>query len=153
MQTARRWGLVTLSVAALLVFFIMDPGPPEEGSRNLSATNYQTLIDIAMSDYDANDALTESAPQQQVVNGWVARDLLQIQTRQLADLLDVLTEEDASGQVVASIDPRTPALLVIAVLAIAIIGITSEQNPGPLRSGGTDRSARSSGHDLGPAGP
>ncbi len=126
MQTIRRWGLVALSAAALLVFFLMQPDPPEEGSLNLSATNYQTLIDAAMSDNEANDALAESAPQQQVVNGWVTRDLLQIQARQLADVLDALTVEDASGQVVASTDPRVPALLVIAVLAISLIGITSE---------------------------
>lgn len=126
MQTIRRWGLVALSAAALLVFFLMQPDPPEEGSLNLSATNYQTLIDTAMSDYEANDALAESAPQQQVVNGWVTRDLLQIQARQLADVLDALTVEDASGQVVASTDPRVPALLVIAVLAISLVGITSE---------------------------
>lgn len=129
MQTIRRWGLVALSVAALLVFFLMQPDPPEEGSLNLSATNYQTLIDTAMSDYEANDALAESAPQQQVVNGWVTRDLLQIQARQLADVLDALTVEDASGQVVASTDPRVPALLVIAVLAISLVGITSETKP------------------------
>lgn len=129
MQTIRRWGLVALSAAAVLVFFLMQPDPPEEGSLNLSATNYQTLIDTAMSDYEANDALAESAPQQQVVNGWVTRDLLQIQARQLADVLDALTVEDASGQVVASTDPRVPALLVIAVLAISLVGITSETKP------------------------
>lgn len=131
MQTIRRWGLVALSVAALSVFFLMQPDPPEEGSLNLSATNYQTLIDTAMSDNEANDARAESAPQQQVVNGWVTRDLLQIQARQLADVLDALTVEDASGQVVASTDPRVPALLVIAVLAISLVGITSETDPPP----------------------
>lgn len=95
---------------------------------NLSAANYQQLIDVAMSDYDANDARTESAPQQQVVNGWVARDLLQIQALQLADLLDAVTEENSRGAVVASNDPRTPALLVLAILAISLVGITSESS-------------------------
>jgi hypothetical protein len=79
-----------------------------------------------MSDYNANDALTDSAPQQQVVNGWVARDLLQIQARQLADVLDALTQETESGQLVATTDPRVPALLVVAVLAICLIGFTAE---------------------------
>jgi hypothetical protein len=122
---ARRWGLGILSLAALLVYFLLEPAPPDEGSVNLSPTNYQSLINIAMSDYDANDALAESAPQQQVVNGWIARDLLQIQARAIADLLDALTQENAAGQAVASVDPRVPALLVIAVLAMSLIGVTA----------------------------
>ncbi|HZD22459.1 MAG TPA: hypothetical protein VE569_03535 [Acidimicrobiia bacterium] len=79
-----------------------------------------------MSDNDANEGLAESAPQQQVVNGWVARDLLQIQARQLADVLDALTQENEAGQIVATTDPRVPALLVVAILAIGLIGFTSE---------------------------
>ena len=125
MLEVRRVGLAILSIAAIAIFFLMEPEPPEEGSLNLSATNYQSLIDLAMSDYDANDARTDSAPQQQVVNGWVARDLLQIQARQLADVLDALTQQSESGEIVASSDPRVPALLVIAVLAVALIGFTS----------------------------
>jgi hypothetical protein len=126
MSDIRRIGLALLSFAALAVFFFMEPEPPEEGSLNLSATNYQALIDAAIEDYDANDAFAESAPQQQVVNGWVARDLLQIQARQLADVLDALTQETESGDLVATTDPRVPALLVIATLAICLIGFTAE---------------------------
>jgi hypothetical protein len=126
MIETRRIGLLVIAIASVAIFFLMKPAPPEEGSLNLSATNYQSLIDLAISDYEANDALTDSAPQQQVVNGWVARDLLQIQTRQLADLLDALTQEDDSGQIVATADPRVPALLALAVLALSLIGFTSE---------------------------
>jgi hypothetical protein len=122
----RRLGLGLLSVAAIVVFFVLEPDQTESSSVSLTPTNYQALVDLAMSDYDANAALTESAPQQQVVNGWVTRDLLQIQAMQLADLLEVLTEENESGQVVAVTDPRTPALLVIAILAIALVGATSQ---------------------------
>lgn len=129
MLAVRRWGLVALSLGAILVFFLMEPDPPEEGSLNLSATNYQSLIDVALSDFEANDSNTESAPQQQVVNGWVARDLLHIQALALADVLDALTQESTSGQVVAADDPRVAALLVLAVLAIALVGITSNEPP------------------------
>lgn len=123
----RRIGLLVLAIASVPIFFLMKPAPPEEGSLNLSATNYQSLIDLAMSDYDANDALTESAPQQQVVNGWIARDLLQLQARQLADVLDALTQANESGQIVDTTDPRVPALLVVAILALSLIGFTSEE--------------------------
>jgi hypothetical protein len=114
MVEIRRIGLLVLSVAAIAIFLLMEPDRPEQGSSSLSATSYQSLIDLAMSDYDANDALAESAPQQQVVNGWVARDLLQIQARQL------------TGQIVATTDSRVPALLVVAILAIGLIGFTTE---------------------------
>lgn len=126
MVVARRLGLGLLSVAAIVVFFVLEPDQAESSSASLTPTNYQALVDLAMSDYDANAALAESAPQQQVVNGWVARDLLQIQAMQLADLLEVLTEENEAGQIVAVTDPRTPALLVIAILAIALVGATSQ---------------------------
>lgn len=131
MNDVRRVGLAVLALGALAIFFLMQPDVPEEGSLNLSATNYQSLIDAAMADYNANDALTDSAPQQQVVNGWVARDLMQIQARQLADVLDALTQETESGQLVATTDPRVPALLVIAVLAICLIGFTAEPERSP----------------------
>lgn len=124
----RRVGLAILSVAAIAVFLLVEPDPPEEGAIKLSAANYQQLIDVAMSDYNANDALADSAPQQQVVNGWVARDLLQIQALQFADLLDAVTQENSRGQVVASNDPRIPALLVLAILAISLVGLTLEGN-------------------------
>ena len=126
MVEIRRIGLLVLSVAAIAIFLLMEPDRPEQGSSSLSATSYQSLIDLAMSDYDANDALAESAPQQQVVNGWVARDLLQIQARQLTDILDALTQENESGQIVATTDSRVPALLVVAILAIGLIGFTTE---------------------------
>lgn len=126
MLAVRRLGLGLLSVAAIVVFFVLEPDQTESSSAALTPTNYQALVDLAMSDYDANAALTESAPQQQVVNGWVARDLLQIQAMQLADLLEVLAEENEAGQIVAVTDPRTPALLVIAILAVALVGVTSQ---------------------------
>jgi hypothetical protein len=131
MLTARRIGLGVIAVAAVFVYFVMEPDPPDESAVNLSPTNYSRLVETAMSDYEANDALADSAPQQQVVNGWVARDLLQIQTLAIADLLDAVTEENRSGQLVTSADPRTPALVGLAVLAICLIGITS-QNGAPL---------------------
>jgi hypothetical protein len=43
-------------------------------------------ISAAITAYEANEARADSAPQQQVVNGWAARDLLEIQAGQLADI-------------------------------------------------------------------
>ena len=60
------------------------------------------------------------------MNGWVTRDLLHIQALELADLLDTVSQENAQSQLVAANDPRVAALLALAVLAICVIGITTE---------------------------
>ena len=126
MTAIRRWGMGLLAVAAIAVYFGLAPDEPDEGSTSLTPTNYQTLVSGAMSDYDVNNANTDSAPQQQVVNGWVAKDLLQIQALELADMLNAISQENEQGQLVAATDDRIPALLVVAVLAITLIGITTE---------------------------
>ena len=126
MFAARRWSLGVIAVLAIGVFLLMEPDPPAEGSLSLTPTNYQTLINVALSDNEANDARADSAPQQQVVNGWVTRDLLHIQALELADLLDTVSQENAQSQLVAANDPRVAALLALAVLAICVIGITTE---------------------------
>ena len=50
------------------------------------ATNHAEAVGEALVKAEINESSAESAPQQQVVNGWVARDLLVIQTRQLDEL-------------------------------------------------------------------
>jgi hypothetical protein len=123
MLAIRQWALGLIAIVAIAVFILLEPEPPEEPGLGFTPTNYAQLVETAMSDYEANAALTESAPQQQVVNGWVARDLLQIQALVTADLLDAVSEENSSGQLVTAVDPRTPALLTLAVLAVCLIGV------------------------------
>ena len=65
MTAIRRWGLGLLAVAAIAVYFGLAPDEPDEGSTSLTPTNYQTLVSAAMSDYELNNANTDSAPQQQ----------------------------------------------------------------------------------------
>ena len=135
MLLLRRIGLVVIALAAVGVFLALEPEPPEATSLNLSPTNYETLVNIALADYEENASRTDTAPQQQVVNGWVARDLLRIQTLVLVDLLDAVSEENSSGQLVAASDPRVPALLTLAVIAISLIGITSERSANETTNG------------------
>jgi hypothetical protein len=92
MIRVRNVGLLLLAFVAIGVFL----------GGAASTSSYSENIDEAMSDYRLNDLRTEGAPQQQVVNGWVARDMLEIIARQ----------GDSSGT-----DERVPALLTIAVLA------------------------------------
>lgn len=60
---------------------------------------------------ELNEDSAESAPQQQVVNGWVARDLMEIQTRQLDDLS-------------AAVD-RTQWLLGGIALLLGVVALTT----------------------------
>lgn len=127
MNAMGKAGLWTLVVAAVAVWFLMAPDEPAPALFTASAQDYQSVISNALSDYDANAARTDSAPQQQVVNGWVAKDLLAIIALQNVDLLDsleALGEQAERGSVPASPDERVPALLVLAVFALCWVGIS-----------------------------
>lgn len=130
---ARRLGLAVLATAAVAVWFVMAPEPPDTagGQINLSARNYANLVTQALDDFDANEARADSAPQQQVVAGWVARDLLSIIALAQADMIESLgglaEQNETVASAVAVRDDRVPALLVIAVLAVCWIGMTTPQ--------------------------
>ncbi len=98
MITARKVGAVVLAIAAVVVWFTMGPEDRSDDIRQ------------ALSDYESNELLTSGAPQQAVVNGWVAKDLLTIIAEQQND--------------VAS-DERLPALAGLLVLGAALYVFTS----------------------------
>lgn len=126
-------GFLIIAVAAAAAWVVLAPTTAEDAPTLPSATQYETLISQALDDNSANDARTESAPQQQVVNGWVARDLLTIIAKQNADLLR------ASGAIVESngvlrtnpFDERVPALLGLGILALVWDGLTRPTAPRP----------------------
>ncbi len=141
MQLARQIGLAVIAVAAIAVWFVMAPSEPDPVSAfDPTSKTYTSLISGALDDNDANDARADTAPQQQVVNGWVARDLLTIMAYQNTDLLDAvggLGDQNATASSLAVRDDRTPALLVLVVVAVAWFGITApmarrEEAPAPV---------------------
>lgn len=67
--------LVAGAVFVVLIVFVMATGPESQTDT----------IDSAIRIGEFNELAADSAPQQQVVNGWVARDLLEIQATQLDD--------------------------------------------------------------------
>lgn len=89
----RRIGFFLLAVAAVVVFFV---GAPSVGESD---------IDDALFTAELNEESAEGAPQQSVVNGWVARDLLEVIARDQGD-------------------ERVPALLLIGVLAFVLHATT-----------------------------
>ncbi len=136
LSAVRPFGFLALALAGAVIWLLMAPRAAGETPSLPSATQYETLISQALRDNDANDARTDSAPQQQVVNGWVARDLLTIIAKSNADLLR------ASGAIVESngtlrtnpFDERIPALLGLVLLTLVWDGLTRPAARAPLLS-------------------
>lgn len=114
MLLIRRIGAVILAAAAVLVWFLAAPA-----KSHSSAPDFSSDIASAASDYDSNNASTESAPQQQVVNGWAEKDLLNILVKE---------QQAALAPAIAPHDNRVPAELLLAVLGIALVAGTSPRS-------------------------
>jgi len=110
MGIARKVGATLLIAAALGIWFGMSPDTGE----------YDRQISAALSEAQLNELTAESAPQQQVVNGWVTRDLLEIIARQQAGS-----------------DARQAALttLLIVTIGIALITYRRERPAPPIVAG------------------
>jgi hypothetical protein len=111
----RTVGFLVIAVLAATAFIVLEPKP-----ATLS-DNYVAAISQALSDGIANNATAQGAPQQSVVNGWTARDLLAI-----------LAKEQADGLKGGAQDLRVPALLLLGVLALCWDGL-SRRNSLPHR--------------------
>jgi hypothetical protein len=106
-------GLIAL--AAVVVTFGLQP----DGETVLVSApleRYDSLIETALSDYDANNAMADSAPQQEVVNGWVAKDLLTIQAMIQANGQEFVVQTPN--------DPRIEILILLGILALVVMGVT-----------------------------
>jgi hypothetical protein len=100
----RRVGAGVLAAAAIAVWFLMAPDTVEIQDRSYG-------IERALIEYESNDAIADSAPQQQVTNGWLTKDLLTIIAEQQNA---VALAEDRGG------DDRVPALVGLLVLGVAL---------------------------------
>lgn len=100
----RRIGAALLAAAAIGIFFGLAP----KGAVTAGDVAY------VMAGDSINQKSADSAPQQTVVNGWTARDLLELVARQH----------------VADSDARPAGLLVIGVLALCL-GLATSQTDRP----------------------
>lgn len=107
MLLVRRVGAVGLALAAVVIWFAMAPNESSDRSTDIAGV---------LSDYELNNARTQGAPQQQVVNGWAAKDLLTI------------IAEQQNGSVS---DERLPALAVVLVFGLALHIATSTRPADP----------------------
>jgi len=136
MRPAVRWlGFVVLGSAAIGAFLYFSPKIVASSYKLPSTAQYESLISTALSDDAANNLRAQGAPQQAVVNGWTARDLLTIVAKENADVLRAQgAVVDATGNLQTQpFDQRIPALLLIGVLAICWLGISAPR-PGRLSS-------------------
>ena len=101
MPLVRRAGAIVLALAAIVVWFAMAPDDSEDRSSDISRV---------LAEYELNETRTQGAPQQQVVNGWVAKDLLTIIAEQQNESIS---------------DERLPALAVLVILGLALHIATS----------------------------
>jgi hypothetical protein len=110
-KLVRLVGFAVLALAAVISFVVLRPKSP-------SAPDHSAQIAAALSDDTTNAKSASSAPQQQVVNGWTARDLLVVQAATANDQLAAAkASSDASRQIAV--------LVLIAVLALCWGGATA----------------------------
>jgi hypothetical protein len=123
-------GFAVLAIAAAAAFVYFTPKDVTSSYALPSASQYESLITQVLADDVANNLRTEGAPQQQVVNGWTARDLLTIIAKEQADILRAQgAVVDATGNLQTQpFDQRIPALLLIGVLAVCWSGIAAPRH-------------------------
>lgn len=119
----RRVGGVVLGIVAVVVFFAMAPDEPSGAASG-------NEVDMIMADDEANQGLTDGAPQQAVVNGWAHRDLLEF-----------IAREQLSQNAVDP-DERPAALLLLGVLGVVLHLATSRPLPKSVDGALSDGSQR-----------
>lgn len=131
----RRIGSVLLAAAAVTVWFAMAPADVQTGLSRSAADNLPSTTvdrdDIAaiMTDDGLNQGTADSAPQQSVVNGWTARDLLEAIAQQGADTYRAVVAAAQPDPIppTPERDQRPAALLVLAVIGLALAAFTDDR--------------------------
>lgn len=133
MEIVRKIGAVVLVVAAIAVWFGLKPSD--------SALNMDSIqIAAIMADDQANQERAEGAPQQTVVNGWTARNLLEVIAQQ--------GTTPAADQ-----DQRPAALLVLTVIGVALLAFTTTGSGSKRQDSLEDLHGTSPSPEFNPGGP
>ena len=116
--------LAGLSLAAVIVLTL-----------NSAPESRFEAVDEALTSAQLNEDRAESAPQQQVVNGWAARDLRSIQARQLDDI-------------VAAQRMQTVILVLVGLTGVLLVASLTPRRE--TAAGGVMSSESESGNDAPP---
>ena len=136
----RHVGFAVIGLLAILLFVQNEPDGARhaaEGAEQATLEGFESDISSALSEASLNEISADSAPQQSVVNGWVARDLLEVLGRQNRELLsgvEVLSANQvaADGRAqdateLSSDGSRQIAVMVLlGVLALCWHGATAQ---------------------------
>jgi len=118
-----KWRLVSLAIIGVAALII---GIVAVGAKSPSYTtgNSSAEITAALSDYDSNAANADNVYQQQVVNGWVAKDLLTINDRQNVTMLAGQAEA-LSLQIAMNSLLRGVVVLLVLLIAALMVGFSA----------------------------
>jgi len=114
-----KWRLISLviiGVAALLMGIVALGASSSKYTSGMSSAE----IAAALSDYDANAAKADNVYQQQVVNGWAAKDLLAINDRQNVTMLNGQAESLSLQSSMNSLARGVLVVLVLLVVAVVV---------------------------------
>jgi len=129
MIIVRRVGAAILAAAAIAVWFLMAPAEPQapEVQTQEQVSDRSREIASTLAEYELNEARTQGAPQQAVVNGWVTKDLLAIIAEQQND---ALTRAEIPPPVPPAVpnDERIPALVGLLVIGLTLAMATSARS-------------------------
>jgi hypothetical protein len=132
-EFVRYAGFLVLIGAAFGAWIGLAPKADTRSPDVPTGSAYESEISKALAAEAKTSLLSQSALQQQVANGWVARDLLAIIAEENVDILNSQgAVVDATGSRLGEpFDERLPALLLVGVLAICWIGLTAPRQPRP----------------------
>lgn len=114
----RRGNMSRIFVAAMaLVISVGALGFAYSGQSKLDDSSLRVEISDAIESYELNDASSTTVYQQQVTNGWVTRDLLEVIAKQNAAMIE--------NQAIAGKQQSTTNLLMgINALILALVGLS-----------------------------
>lgn len=124
-ETIRRLSFAILVLLAVAVPFGLAPDKPD-------TEGYTSAVQSVLDDAEQAEDRASGAPQQAVVNGWIARDLLVIQSRQNNDLL--------------TYQHTVATLLVVLIGALAWVGFAITRAPSPRKEPDVRRGPSDDGH-------
>ncbi len=121
-------GFALLALLALNNFYAWTPDNDSGGavdSTEFDSATYSELLSAAAADNEVNADNTDSAPQQQVANGWYTNDLLNTMTLHNIEALDTITaNQTAQVDLASDSGHRIATLLLLGVLAVVWHGAT-----------------------------
>jgi hypothetical protein len=107
------WGVIILQVAGCFVFFgLYSHVTVNDGSSSTAS---------ALASFASNDANAQTAPQQAVVNGWVARDLLSTIAGQNSTIITMQNQANYRSEWLLFNGLVTMGLIGIALIRLGLM--------------------------------